>query len=198
MEADWEVELGGESPVIEARGPGFVDLRLHPEHASRLPEAAALPALAQALEVLNSAASPIWTSKCDLWPVLGSGSPDSDPADFDPDELDASPGCAAHAMGGYIDLLHRNERKWDSHAAAAADCKHLCSLLHAIPLRCCRVDLVVRQAILSSASAATALMSLGITAYFTACGPSHAEATGTFQSALAEFARALSAQSTLE
>jgi hypothetical protein len=191
MEADWEVELGGESPVIEAHGPGFVDLRLHPEHASRLPEAAALPALAQALEVLNSPTSPLWTSKCDVWPV-------ADMAEFDADELDAPPGFAAHAIGAYIDLLPRNEHQWELPATAAADCRKLCGLLHEIPLRCCRVDLVVRQAILNSAPATAASMILGITAYFTACGPSHAGATGTFQAALAEFARVLSARSTLE
>jgi hypothetical protein len=186
MEADWEIEVGGESPLIEAQWSGFVDLRLHPERASQLPEAAALPALAEALEVLNSATSPVWTSKCDVWSI-------ADLAGIDPDELDAPPAFAAHAMAGYIDLLHRNQRKWDLPAAAAADCKHLCSLLHEIPLRCCRVDLVVRQAILNPASVAAESIRLGITAYFTACGPSHAEATGTFQSALAEFARVLSA-----
>jgi hypothetical protein len=191
MEADWEIELGGESPVIEARGPGFVDLSLHPDLASRLSETAALPALAHALKDLNAATSPVWTSKCDVWPDVAR-------ADFNPDELDAPPGCAAHAFGGYIDVLLRNEHKWDLPVAAAADCKHLCSLLHAIPLRCCRVDLVVRQAILYSASAPAASTSLGITAYFTACGPSQAEATETFQAALAEFAHVLSARSTLE
>jgi hypothetical protein len=191
MEADWEIELGGGSPLIDACWPGFVDLRLHPERASKLPEAAALPVLAQALEDLNSATSPVWTSKCDVWPVV-------DTADFDPDELDAPPDCAAHAIGGYLDLLPRTEHKWDLPAAATADCKHLCALLHAIPLRCCRVDFVVRQAILDPAPAAAASMSLGVTAYFTACGPTHAEATGTFQAALGEFAHILSEQSKLE
>ena len=186
MEADWEIELGGESPLIEAAWSGFVDLRLHPERTSQLPEAAALPALAQALEVLNSATSPLWTSKCDVWPV-------ADMAEFDADELDAPPGFAFHAIGVYIDLLPRNEHKWELPATAAADCRKLCGLLRAVPLRCCRVDLVVRQAILNSAPATAASMSLGITAYFTACGPSRADATGTFQAALAEFARVLSA-----
>ncbi len=183
--------MGGESLVIEAEWSGFIDLRLHPERAAKLPEAAVLPALAVALELLNSAPSPVWTSKCDVWPIV-------DLAGIDPDELDAPPGFAVHAMGGYLDLLHRDERKWAAPAAAAADCKHLCSLLQGIPLRCCRVDLVVRQAILNRASEAAPSMSLGATAYFTACGPSHNEAAGTFQSALAEFARVLSAQSTLE
>jgi hypothetical protein len=191
MEADWEIELGGESPLIEASWSGFVDLRLHPERASQLPEAAALPALAKALEVLNSATSPLWTSKCDVWPV-------ADPAEFDADELDAPSGFAAYAIGGYIDLLPRNQHQWELPATAAADCRKLCALLRAVPLRCCRIDLVVRQAVLTSAPATAASMDFGITAYFTACGPSYADATGTFQSALAELARVLSARSTLE
>ena len=33
MEADWEFEVGGDAPVIEARWPGFVDLRRNPERA---------------------------------------------------------------------------------------------------------------------------------------------------------------------
>ncbi len=191
MEADWEIEVGGESPVIEAQGPGFVDLRLHPERASQLPEAAGLPALADALEVLNAATSPIWTSKCDVWSIL-------DPAGFEPDELDAPPGFAAHAIAAYLDVLPRNQSKWDLPATAVADCKHLCSLLRAVPLCCCRVDLVVRQAALDPAPADAASLSFGITAYFTACGPSCAEATRTLQAALVEFAHVLSEQSKLE
>ncbi len=31
MEADWEFEVGGDAPVIEAHWPGFVDLRQNPE-----------------------------------------------------------------------------------------------------------------------------------------------------------------------
>jgi hypothetical protein len=191
MEADWEIEVGGESPVIDAHWPGSVDLRRHPERVLQLPEAQAFPVLAQALEVLNAETSPVWTSKCDVWPIV-------DLAGFDPDELDAPAGCDAHAIGGYLDLLLRDERKWDLIATAAADCKHLCSLLREVPLRCCRVDLVVRQAIFDSAHLADGSMSLAMTAYFTACGPTPAEAAATIQAALAEFARVLSAPSTLE
>jgi len=191
MEADREIEIGGESPVIESHWPGFVDLRLHPERASQLSEAAALPALAEALEVLNSATSPVWTSKCDVWPVV-------DLAGLDSDELDAPPGFATHAISGYIDLLPRNQRKWDLPAKAAADCKDLCSLLHAVPLPCCRVDLVARQAIVNSVAQTAASMELGITAYISACGRTHAEAAATFQSVLAGFACILSAPSTPE
>ena len=127
---------------IEAHWPGFVDLRSSPERAWQLPEAAQLPALAEALAKLNAAASPVWTSKCDFWPRL-------EPDEFDPDELDAPPGCADHAMGCYIDLLPRSDRQWAQPAMAAAACKRVCGLLRAVPLRCCRVDLVIRRAFIN-------------------------------------------------
>ena len=40
MEADWEFEVGGDAPVIEACWEGFIDLRKTPERARQLPEAA--------------------------------------------------------------------------------------------------------------------------------------------------------------
>ena len=196
MEADWEFEVGPETeslaaeglaaPVIEAHWPGFVDLRLAPARAWDLPETVHLPAVAEALAKLNSADSPVWTSKCDLWEHL-------QPDEFDPDELAAPPGCAAHAMGCYIDLLPKNDQQWPFPAMAATDCKRVCSLLRAIPLRCCRADLVIRRAFITPD-----LMELGITVYVTSCGESLAEAARTFQAALAAFTDVLCGHSTLE
>ena len=40
MEADWEVEVGGGAPVIEADWPGFVDLRGEPERVNEMEEVA--------------------------------------------------------------------------------------------------------------------------------------------------------------
>src|SRR5271155_5837199 len=105
MQADWEFELGSGAPVIEARWSGFVDLRLDPRRAFLLPEAAQLPALAQALLRLNAAASPVWTSKCDFFPSLA-------PGEFDADELDAPPSSSVHAVACYIDLLPRSDQEW--------------------------------------------------------------------------------------
>jgi hypothetical protein len=196
MEADWEFEVGPDTasldeaglpaPVIEALWPGFVDLRLVPARACDLPETVQFPALAEALRKLNSVGSPVWTSKCDLWEDL-------EPDEFDPDELDAPPGCAAHAMGCYIDLLPASGNQWPDPVMAAAACKRLCNLLHAIPLRCCRTDLVVRRAYI-----APDLAELGITAYITSCGESRAQAALAFQAALAAFTHVLCAHSTLK
>jgi hypothetical protein len=186
MEADWEFEIGVDAPLIDAQWPGFVDLRSAPELALQLPEAAQLPALAAALAALNAPASPVWTSKCDVWPATA-------PGDFDPVELDAPPGNAAHAIACYIDLLPASSEQWSEPAAVEADCHRLCILLRRIPLRSCRADLIIRQALVPPGQTG-----LGITAYLTACGSAPAQAGETLQVALAAFAGTLAAQSTVE
>jgi hypothetical protein len=186
MEADWEFEVGGDAPVIDARWPGLIDLQSTPDRAWDLPEVAHLPALAAALAKLNATSSPVWTSKCDVWAQL-----DLDACD--PGELDAPSGCFVHAMGCYIDLLPRSDQQWLLPATAGDGCRMLCQRLHDIPLRCCRADLVVRRAFLVPDR-----MDLGITAYLTSCGASQAEAARTLQTALAGFADALCRPPTLE
>jgi hypothetical protein len=184
MEADWEFELGPDAegvaaPVIETRWAGFVDLRSHPERAGSLPEAAQFPALAETLARLNAADSPVWTSKCDFWPHLDAG-------EFDPDELDAAAGRTDHAMGCFIDLLPKCNQQWALPEMAEKACKRACGLLNAVPLRCCRADLVIRRAIINPG-----VMDLGITAYLTACGESPAAAANHLEAALRSFTDAL-------
>jgi hypothetical protein len=180
MEADWEFEVGPDAaglaaPVIEAHWAEFVDLRDHPESAEHLPEAAQFPALGEALARLNAADSLVWTSKCDFWPHL-------EPGEFDPEELDALPGSSTHAMGCYIDLLPRSDQQWALPAMAEKACKRICGLLHAVPLGCCRADLVIRRVFITPDG-----MDLGITAYLTSCGESSAAAAEALEAALATF-----------
>jgi len=186
MEADWEFEVGGDAPVIDALWPGFVDLRLAPERAWTLSEAAELPALASTLERLNGRFSPVWTAKCDFWPELR-------PEDFDPDELDAPSGDAMCAMGCYVDLLPKGDMEWLLPPQAAANCKAVCVRLQAVPLGCCRVDLTIRRALIVHERE-----ELGITAYVTACGATSATAKLVLEAALAAFADTLLANSTLQ
>ena len=171
--------MGGEAPVIETQWAGFVDLQRHPERAGHLPEVAQFPALGESLARLNAAYSPVWTSKCDFWPHLEAD-------EFDPDEMDAPHGCTAHAMGCFIDLLPKSDRQWALPEMAEKACKRICGLLIAVPLGCCRADLVIRRAIIT-----LDVMDLGITAYLTSCGESPAEAAKTLESTLAAFADAL-------
>jgi hypothetical protein len=186
MEGDWEFEVGGDAPVIDACWPGFVDLQVSPERARDLPEAVQLPSLAAALEKLNSRQSPVWTSKCDFWPVLQSH-------EFDLDELDSPIGCFTNAMGCYIDLLPKGDQRWPSPAMASAFCRDLCSSLRAVPFRCCRVDLVIRRALI-----APDRMGTGVTAYIVACGAGTDETRDTLGEALAAFVDALCSGSRLQ
>jgi hypothetical protein len=186
MEADWEFEVGSGAPVIEARWPGFIDLRLHPGRAHELSETAGLPALADALQSLNSNPSPVWTSKCDVWPVLR-------PEHFDADEMAAPTGRALHAMACYLDMLPRKEGSWDLPAQAEAACRKWCAAFHAVPLSCCRVDLVIRRAFVSEDRE-----SLGITAYLTACGAKPVEARGSLEGALRALVGGVCGASTIQ
>jgi hypothetical protein len=61
-------------------------------------------------------------------------------------------------------------------------CKRICGFLNAVPLRCCRADLVIRRAFIFPDG-----MDLGITAYLTSCGESPATAAKTLETALAAF-----------
>ena len=172
MEADWEIEIGGDAPVIDARWAGFVDLRLEPERAARLPEASELPELADALVRLNAADSPVWTSKCDVWKADR----------FDSDEMDAPAGKGVSALACYIDLLPRNEREWRLAAQALAACKALCGRLLDTPLRSSRADLIVRRACARGDEDEH-----GVTAYIAACGSTVEEARATLGRALGVF-----------
>lgn len=67
MDIDWEVEIGGDAPVIEAQWPGFIDLRKHPECVDEIFEVTLMAPLRELLLALNSGDSPVWTSKCDVW-----------------------------------------------------------------------------------------------------------------------------------
>ncbi len=75
MLAEWSAECTADDPVLvvpwsdpesEAH---FVDLRENPYDLDHLPEAEQNPPLMQALRALNAARSPVFTAKCDAWPL---------------------------------------------------------------------------------------------------------------------------------
>ena len=169
MESDWEIEIAPDAPVIDAAWEGFVDLRRNASHARELSEAVQFPALAETLIRLNSFSSPVWTAKCDVWPV----------DEFDPDEMDADPQSATAAMGCYIDLLPAGAQTWSTLENVVEWCRRLCLELRTRSLRRCRGDAIVRSAFFTPEDAG-----LGITAYIIACGPSLPEASARLAEAL--------------
>jgi hypothetical protein len=161
LEADWEIEIGGDAPVIDACWPGFVDLRAAIQRALQLQEVQEFPALGAALTVLNASHSPFFTVKCDVWPVDA----------IDPLEFDAPADSAAAAIACYIDILPRDSHCWSDAQLAIDWCRKACSALQKSLLRSSRIDFVVRGAILAEGRPA-----LGITSYIAACGPTEAAA----------------------
>jgi|SRR5450631_3473358 hypothetical protein len=178
MEADWEIEVGGDAPVIDADWAGMLDLRRSAEKARLLPEVDQLSGLAAALMQLNAKSSPVWTSKCDVW---------INQEPFDADELDAPEGCA-HAMACYIDLLRGGDLRWGEAAHAGEWCESVCRELRRLTQRSCRVDLVVRSAMLSENDAEPGARDYGVTAYIAAAGRDEAAARKMLSAAVAVFA----------
>jgi hypothetical protein len=107
MLSSWSVECGAEDPVLvvpwsDESGPRFVDLRENPYELDHIPEAERHPPLMQALRALNAARSPVFTAKCDAWPM-------------DPEELasarldlDLSTPEAPQGFISYIDIVWRD------------------------------------------------------------------------------------------
>ena len=178
MEADWEVEVGGGAPVIDALWAGFVDLRQQPERIEEIAEAARFPALGGLLERLNSPGSPVWTAKCDLWEPVEPG--EAANLTVVEDDLPA-------ALAVYVDLLPCAGSVFSQWQQAEAFCRKWVARLVQITMADCSVELVVRQAVAGLAEG------FGVTAYVSAEGHDRAGAAETLARALSAFAAAIPA-----
>jgi hypothetical protein len=175
MDADWEVEIGGSAPAIDALWPGFVDLRRFPARIAELAEAASFPPLAALLQRLNSASSPLWTSKCDVW--------EPEPAALaHPGEVSSS---APAALACYVDLLPVEGRVFARWQQAEALCRQWVARLSDDRLPECGVDLVVRLAIALPAEG------FGVTAYLSASGADRPAAASALAALMTAFADAV-------
>ena len=169
------MEIGGDAPVIEAYWPGFVNLRDEPWRVNEIAETQALPGLAEALIRLNGSKSPIWTCKTDVF----------EPDTVDPDEHSATNDETKFAIAAYIDVLMRSDQIWDFPSKAEQDCRKLCSGLHEVPLRCCRVDIVIRRSLVATVN------DLGVTIYLTGCGATFKDAKDRLAECLGAVARVI-------
>jgi hypothetical protein len=110
MLSEWSVECSADDPVLvvpwhDAADPTgnrrFIDLRENPYDLDHLTEAEQFPALMHALRALNAARSPVFTAKCDAWPL------DAEELDALRLNLDLSAEEAQSAFASYIDILWR-------------------------------------------------------------------------------------------
>ena len=118
MLAEWSVECAAEDPVLvvpwkNADGTtGFVDLRANPYDFDGVPEAEQHPPLMQALRALNATRSPVFTAKCDAWPL------DEEEIEQLQMNLDATPtvdfATPCFGFASYIDLVWRERSLFSS------------------------------------------------------------------------------------
>jgi hypothetical protein len=110
MLSEWSVECAPDDPVLvvpwsDPADPSgnrrFVDLRENPYDLDHLPEVEQHPPLMHALRALNAPRSPVFTAKCDAWPM------DTEQLQQLRLELDILAHDASAGFGGYIDIIWR-------------------------------------------------------------------------------------------
>jgi len=109
MVSEWSVECSADDPVLvvpwsDPSNPDrhFIDLRENPYDLDHLPEAEQYPPLMHALRALNASRSPVFTAKCDAWPI-----DEGDELDRLRLELDHQADEAPTGFESYVDILWR-------------------------------------------------------------------------------------------
>lgn len=156
MEADWEAEIGPGLNWIDADWPGLVDLRREPKKIHAVNEAEQYPALREALTALNAPGSPVFTCKCDVWPLAAE--------EIDPWEFGLAPGQSYVGLASYVDLIVRDPVCFCSFARQESLARRWVQQLQEGHGANGRVDLVVRRA------NAAGIDGYGITLYASGCG----------------------------
>jgi hypothetical protein len=157
MLSEWSVECSADDPVLvvpwsdpsdRTGNRRFIDLRENPYDLDHLPEAEQFPPLMHALRALNAARSPVFTAKCDAWPL------DGEELDALRVNLDVGADEAPAGFGSYIDILwrerslfasfHMQEQMLHRLTRLAAPLEHSYAMLDCI-LRPAMVDLTGPQ-----------------------------------------------------
>lgn len=157
MLSEWSVECSADDPVLvvpwsdpsdRTGNRRFIDLRENPYDLDHLPEAEQFPPLMHALRALNAARSPVFTAKCDAWPL------DAEELDALRVNLDVLADEAPAGFGSYIDILwrerslfvsfHLQEQMLHRLTRLAASLEHSYAMLDCI-LRPAMVDLAGPQ-----------------------------------------------------
>jgi hypothetical protein len=146
MLAEWSVECSADDPILVVpwKDPdgnaAFVDLRANPYDFDAVPEAEQHPPLMQALRALNAPRSPVFTAKCDAWPL------NADELTHLQLNLDADPADALAGFGSYIDLICRDRSLFTSFHQHEQLLRRLARLAAPLDLPAAALDCVLRPA----------------------------------------------------
>ncbi len=154
MHADWSAECTHDDPVLvvpwtlDPEDPGsasaspFVDLRENPYDLDHIPEAEQHPALLHALRALNAQRSPVFSAKCDVWPL------EQEERDTLRLHLDLTPEESTHGFASYLDLLWRDRALFASAHQQETRLERLTRLAASIDARYAALECILRPAIL--------------------------------------------------
>ena len=148
MLAEWSAECSAEDPVLVVpwKDPdgtaAFVDLRANPYDFDAIPEAEHHPPLMQALRALNAARSPVFTAKCDAWPL------DAGELEHLQLNLDLVAEDAPAGFGSYIDLVARERSLFTSFHQHEQLLRRLARLAAPLEYPAAALDCVVRPALI--------------------------------------------------
>jgi hypothetical protein len=151
MLAEWSVECGEDDPVLvvpwssDPRDPSgsvhFVDLRENPYDLDHIPEAELHPPLMQALRALNATRSPVFTAKCDAWPM------DGDELEATQMNIGLAPADAPYGFASYIDCIWRERTLFVSFHQQEQRLRRLVRLLEPLDHPYVAVEAVLRPAL---------------------------------------------------
>ncbi len=152
MLAEWSAECTAEDPVLVVpwtdpnSGAAFVDLRASPRDFDAVPEAEQHPPLMQALRALNASHSPVFTAKCDAWPL---DREETEQLMVDLRTRPADPSAAAPAgFASYIDLVWREPSLFASFHRQEQMLRRLTRLAAPVQRPAAMLDCVLRPALL--------------------------------------------------
>jgi hypothetical protein len=150
MLSDWSAECSSDDPVLvvpwsDPSDPSgnrrFIDLRENPYDLDHLPEVEQHPPLMHALRALNASRSPVFTAKCDAWPL------DAESLDDLRQNLDVTADEAPAGFSSYIDIVWRERSLFASYHQMEQMMHRLTR--HASPLEhpLAMLDCVIRPAL---------------------------------------------------
>jgi hypothetical protein len=148
MLAEWSAECAADDPVLVVpwKDPdgkmAFVDLRAGPRDFDAVAEADQHPPLMQALRALNATRSPVFTAKCDAWPL------DSEELRHLQLNLDAHPADPPAGFASYIDLVWRERSLFSSFHRQEQVLRRLTRLAAPLDRPSAMLDCVLRPALL--------------------------------------------------
>jgi hypothetical protein len=151
MLAEWSVECGADDPVLvvpwndPAGTARFVDLRENPYDLDHIVEAEQHPALLHALRALNANRSPVFTAKCDAWPM------DQDECVALRINLDLTADEAPCGFASYVDLIWRERAIFVSFHQQEQRLVRLTRLLQPVETGYAATECVVRPAMIDLA-----------------------------------------------